>query len=315
MLRRTGGRREVRGHGGQPLDELRRGAATAADDLHAQLLDEAALVGLQLLGGQVVVHLAIDDGGQTGVGQHRDRDPGVLGEVADVLAHLGGAGGAVEPDDVDVQRVDGGERSADLGAHQHAPSELHGDLGLDGDLAADLGHGPARGDDRGLQGQQVEVGLQDEQVDPALQQRLGGHLVVVAQLGEADLAQAGGLGAGAEGAGHVALAIRRGEAVGHLPGDAGVGQGDLVGPVGHVVLAEGYAEGAEGVGLHHIGADLQVCGVQRRDHVGPGDAQVVGAAFVDLAAVVVEGEVLGLQPGAGGAVVDDDALAHQVEER
>ena len=84
--------------------------------------------------------------------------------------------------------------------------------------------------------------------------------------------------------------------------------------LGDVVLAERHAEGAEGVGLDHVGADLEVGGVQGGDHVGAGDAQDVGAALDGLAAVVVEVEVLGLQPGAGGAVVHDDAFGYEVQE-
>ena len=76
----------------------------------------------------------------------------------------------------------------------------------------------------------------------------------------------------------------------------------------------GHGEGAEGVGLDHVGADLEVGGVEGGDHVGAGDAEDVGAALERGAAVVVEAEVLGLQPGARGAVVDDDPLRHHVEE-
>ena len=166
----------------------------------------------------------------------------------------------------------------------------------------------------GLHGEEVEVGLEDEEVDPALEQAAAGLLVGVAQLGEADLAQRRGLGAGAERAGHEALPVRRREAVGHLAGDAGVGQGDLVGALGDVVLAERHGEGAEGVGLDHVGADLEVGRVEGGHHVGSGDAEDVGAALERRATEVVEAQVLGLHPGAGGAVVDDDALGHGVQE-
>ncbi len=231
-----------------------------------------------------------------------------------MLAHLGGAGGAVDADDVDVQRVDGREGGADLGAEQHAAGELHGDLGLDRHLPAGRGHGPAAADDGGLHGEEVEVGLEEEQVDAALEQRGGLDLVGVAQLGEADLPEAGRLGARAHGAGHEALAVGGGEVVGDLPGDAGVGERDLVGPVGHAVLAERDGEGAEGVRLDHVGAHLEVRRVQRGHGVGPGDGEVLVAALEGLTAEVVGRQVLGLQPGARGAVVDDDTLGNQVEE-
>ena len=53
-----------------------------------------------------------------------------------MLAHLGRAGGAVEPDDVGAQGVQGGQGGADLGAQQHAAGRLDGDLDLEGHLAA-----------------------------------------------------------------------------------------------------------------------------------------------------------------------------------
>ena len=69
------------------------------------------------------------------------------------------------------------------------------DLDLQGDLLAERRHGPAGADHGGLGGQQVEVGLGDEQVDAALDEAVGHLLVGVAQLDEADLAQRGRLGA------------------------------------------------------------------------------------------------------------------------
>ena len=90
------------------------------------------------------MHLAVDDRRQAGVGEARDRHAGVLGEVAQVLAHLGRAGGAVDADDVGLACASmAAQRGADLGAGQHAAGELHGDLHLQRHLAAGGGHGPA----------------------------------------------------------------------------------------------------------------------------------------------------------------------------
>ena len=114
--------------------------------------------------------LAVDHRGQAGVGQARDRDPAVGGEVAQRLAHLGGPGGAVEADHVDRHGVEGGQGGADLGARQHAAGQLDGHLDLEGDLAAERGHGPPGPVDGRLGLQQVEDGLDDEEVDPALEQ-------------------------------------------------------------------------------------------------------------------------------------------------
>ena len=62
---------------------------------------------------------------QPGVRHHRQRDARVLGQRAQVLAHLGGPGGAVQPDEVDAQRLQRGQRGADLAAEQHRAGGLH----------------------------------------------------------------------------------------------------------------------------------------------------------------------------------------------
>ena len=231
-----------------------------------------------------------------------------------MLAHLDRARGAVDADDVDLQRVDRGERCADLGAGKHASGELDRDLRLDRYLAPGGRHRPPGPDRRGLQPEQVELGLDDQQVDAALEQRGHLDLVRVAELGEADLAERGELGARAHRTGHEALAVGSRVVVGHLAGDASVGQGDLVRPLGHVVLAERDGERSEGVRLHDVGADVEVGGVEACDDVGTGDAEQLVAAFERLTAEVVGGQVLALEPGSGSAVVHDDALVHEFEE-
>ena len=79
-----------------------------------------------------------------------------------MLAHLGRAGGAVEPDDVGAHGVEGRQGGADLGAQQHAAGRLDGDLDLDRDLPAGVGHGPPAADDGRLGLEQVLDGLDDE---------------------------------------------------------------------------------------------------------------------------------------------------------
>ena len=310
LARRRGEVAAALDHGGQVLGG---GAAAAADDRHAQVGDEPGVVLGQLVGREVVVHLAVDHRGQPGVGDDRDGHAGVRRQVADVLAHLGRAGGAVQAEHVGPQRVDRGQGPADLGAEQHAPGRLHGDLDLEGDLAAGGGHGPAAGDHGRLHAQQVELGLDDEQVGPALEQAVGLHLVEVAQLGEADLAQRRRLGARADRAGHPPGVVRGREVGGHLLGHPRRRHVDLVGAVGQVVLGQRHAEGAEGVGLEHVAADLEVAGVQLGDDVGPGDGQQLVAALERIAPEVVGGEALGLQARAHAAVEDHHPLAGGLE--
>jgi hypothetical protein len=175
---RRGG--QVLGHRGQLAQVLGRGAAAAAHHPHAQLGDEPGVELDKLLGREVVVHLAVDHRRQAHVGQARDGDGRVGRQVAQVLVHLGRAGGAVEPEHVRPQRAQCGQGRPDLAAEQHRAGLLHGDLELERHVAAGGGHGPAGADDRGLGCQQVEVGLGDEQVDAALQQAAGHDLVGVA---------------------------------------------------------------------------------------------------------------------------------------
>jgi hypothetical protein len=153
------------------------------------------------------------------------------------------------------------------------------------------------------------VRLGDEEVDPALDQPARHDLVGVAQLDEPDLAQRRRLGARAHRPGHEAAV-----AVGHLAGDPGRGERDLVRPVRDVVLAQRDGERPEAVGLDDVGAHLEERFVQVGDDVGPGHRQDVGAALELGPAVVIGSEPQLLQVRAGRPVVDDDTLVDQVEE-
>ena len=61
-------------------------------------------------------------------------------------------------------------------------------------------------------------------------------------------------------------------------------------------------------------ADLEERAVEVGDDVGPGVAQHLGAALEGGAAVVVERQFAQLEVGAGGAVVDDDAVVYGLQE-
>ena len=214
------------------------------------------------------MHLPFDHRRQAGVREARDRHARVLPEVAEVLAHLGRARGAVDADDVGAHGVEGGQGGTDLGAREHGARELHRDLHLDRHLAARRGHRPAAADHPGLGAEQVELRLDEEQVDPALEETGRLLLVRIAELGEPDLTEGGELGARAHRAGDEPPV-----AVGHLAGDARRGEVDLVRSLRDPVLGERHGEGAEGGGLHDVDADLEELVVHRGDHVGAGDAR------------------------------------------
>ena len=167
----------------------RRGAAAPADRAHAELGHEPFKVVGELFGGQVVVHLAVDHRRETGIGEARDGHSAVRREVAQRFTHLRRTSGAVEADDVDLHGVERGERSTDLGARQHASGQLDGHLHLDRYLSIDLGHGAAAGVDGCLGAQEVEHGLDDQEIHPALEEPQGLLLVGAGEIRIGDLAK------------------------------------------------------------------------------------------------------------------------------
>ena len=119
-----------------------------------------------------------------------------------MLAHLGGPGGAVQADHVDAERLERGERGADLAAHEHRARGLDGHLDEDRQPDAGLGDRLLAAVDRGLGLQQVLRGLDEEGVGSAGMRPLGllgeGRL----EVGVGGVAEARQLGAGADRAEH-----------------------------------------------------------------------------------------------------------------
>ena len=135
--------------------------------------DEAPEMGGEVIGTEVVDHLPVFDVREPGVGYRRHRDGRVPGEVAQGLEHLGGAGGAVEPDHIGVKGLDAGEGGADLGPGQHPAGQLDGDLHLHRQVDAGSPHRLPGALDRGLGAEEVELGLDDHQVDSTVDQASG----------------------------------------------------------------------------------------------------------------------------------------------
>jgi len=84
---------------------LGRRAAAAADEAEAVLAGERVVGVGELLRGERVERAPGGQHGQSGVGHARDADLRVPRQVAQVLAHLGRARGAVEADHVDAERL------------------------------------------------------------------------------------------------------------------------------------------------------------------------------------------------------------------
>lgn len=280
---------------------LRGGAAAASDQGEAVLADEGLLGVGQLGRGQRVVRAVLAEDGEARVGHAGQRDARVTGEVAQVLAHLGGAGCAVQADQIDAEGFQGGQRRADLGAEQHRAGRLDGDGTDHRQVHAGGRQGAAGADDRGLGLQQVLGGLDQEGVGASGDHAFGVLLVGVAELAVRGVAQRRQLRTRAHGAEHPALLTGGGgELVGDLAGDARAGLGEFVDPLGNVVLAQGGEVGTERVRLDAVHADREVLLVHGPHDVRAGDVEDLVAAFEVLE--VLEGGVLCLEHGAHGTV-------------
>ncbi len=231
-----------------------------------------------------------------------------------MLGHLPGPGGAVQPDDVGPQRLQGGEGGTDLGPDQHPAGGFHRHLHHERQGLAGPGHGPPAGGDRRLGLEEVVDGLDQQDVDAAGQQPVDLRLVAIAQRDEVDLAQRRELGAGADRADDPAGPVGRGVAGGHLPGDARRSVVEFERAIGDPVLRQHDREGPEGVGLDGVDADREEAPVEIGDDGRPGHGQDLVAALQGRTTEIVGAEVAQLEVGAGGAVEDDDALAKSLEE-
>ena len=111
----------------------------------------------------------------------------VFAEIANRVAHLRGTGRAVEPDDVDVQRVERRADRADVGAQQHAPFGDERRLRLNRDAAHSARELAPDSRDRRLELEQILHRLEQQQIDAAFDERARLLGVDVAQLLVRDL--------------------------------------------------------------------------------------------------------------------------------
>ena len=297
----------------QPGDDggqvLGRGPAAAARQREPELGGEHLMGVGELVGGHRVVRAIGGELGQPGIRHAGQRHARVRGQVAQVLAHLAGTRRAVEPDHVDAERLERGERRADLGAEQHRAGRLDSDLGDQQDIGAGGRDRPAGADDRRFGLQQVLAGLDDQRVGAAAQQAGGVALVGVAELRERDVAERRQLRAGPHRAEHPARPAGAGGLVGRLPGQPRAALGEFLDPAGDPVLAEIAEVRAERVSADAVDPGVQVAVMDSPDDVRAGDVQDLVAAFVP--GKVVDRDRAALQHGSHRAVGDDYPLAER----
>ncbi len=267
--------------------------------------------------------------GQAGVRVAHDPARVQPRQLGDVGPHLLGAERAVDADREQVVVGDRGVDRLDVLARQRAARAIRDRH------RRDHGHPPGAaveqlGDrvQRRLHVERVDVGLGQQQVDAALEQRLGLRAVGRDQLVERDRAEAGVVDVGRQGRGlggrpdragdEARLAVGALGALGGAAGDLGGGEVDVGDVVAHLVVLGRDRVGTEGVGLDDVGAGLEELEVDVLDRRGLGEHQQVveaaqaGAVAGEAIAAerrLVEPQRLDHRPHR--AVEDDDAVTDE----
>ena len=112
-----------------------------------------------------------------GIRQHRNFLGRIQRQIADRIVHLLRPGRAVQPDHIDVERLERGQRRADLRAQQHRAGFLQRDLHRHRQPLPGFPHRFEHADGRDLGLQQVLRGLDQQHIDAAFDQRRGLLLV------------------------------------------------------------------------------------------------------------------------------------------
>src|ERR1700752_4490693 len=103
-------------------------AATAADDICAEVISEMDQLGREAFRRLVVVHLAFNHRRQACVGKNRTRKRGVLANVANALRHVLRTSSAIHSDNIDRKWSKRSQSSGDLSAVEHRAKHFDRDL-------------------------------------------------------------------------------------------------------------------------------------------------------------------------------------------
>jgi hypothetical protein len=292
-------------------------AAATADEADLELFDHLAETAGHRFGLHRENGETVDVDRDTGVGDDGNGFGGVLAEVAGGFAHVVGAGGAVETDDVNGKVFEDVEGGGDVGAEEHAAGGVEGDGAVDGEVFAGFFADAEDGVDGGFEFEDVLDGFDDEDVGAAVDETADLIEEEIDDLLESVLTEHRVLGGGeetggADGAGDEAGVSGGAVVLRDAAGEFGGGAIELVGLVAEAVFLQLDFAAAEGVGFEDVDAGVEVAGVDVFDDGGVDEDEVVVAAL--FAAVVFGSELEVEDGGAHGAVVDEDALAGEVEE-
>ena len=129
------------------------GATTSTHCGDAVVSDKASEVLGETFGGEVVVHLAVNDAGQSRIRQTRQGNGRGVRQRAQWLVHFYRPGGAVKTQHVNAHRKQGGNGRPNFRAGQHAPSEFDRHLCLNRHDAPVSHHRSVARRDGGLAGE------------------------------------------------------------------------------------------------------------------------------------------------------------------
>ena len=303
---------------------IRRGAAAAADDVDQAALRELADQAGHVFRAFVVLAEFI---GQPGVRIGADQGVGDTADIGDVGAQILGAKRAVEADGNGPRVTDRiPERLRQLAGKKPAGFVGDGARNYHGNVdTARLGD-LRDGIERRLGVQGIEDGFQQQQIDAAVEQAVDLLAIGLAQVIEADGAEAGVGDVGRDRGGPVGRADRAGDKarLAVLGTDAGRGvtrqfcafKVHLIGDARKVVVGLRDRGRRKGVGGDDIGAGAEIAGVNILDRAGLGqDQEVVVASEVAMEipeAVAAKCRLIvfeRLDHGAHGTIEHQNALA------
>ncbi len=236
----------------------------------------------------------------------------IVSQVPDRIVHFFGSGSAVEADHLNVVRLQDGESRADLGPDQHGSHTFDRYLHHDREKSAGLPHRLLDAGHGRFSLQDVLAGLDEEHIDPAVDQSQGlipqgcEHGVV------GYMAERRQLGGRTDRTDDITGLGRRRKTVRDFPGKLACVLVYLVDSAGKVVFGQHNGARAEGIRLDRIATGTKKRGVDLLDYVWAGQHQILVAPF--LTAKVIGGKIVSLDRSAHTAVKDEDSIFERPHE-
>src|SRR4051812_30149343 len=284
--------------------------AAAAEEVQPAVLAEALQRPREHLRRLEIAAVLVGKAGIRDAGDARTQNPR---ERADVIGHELRTGGAVEAEVQEVEVLERDRQRLDGLAREHRPHRLDRPANGDGKLllARQRSLHALDPEQRRLDVARVLRGLDEEVVDAAVVQPARLRFVGGDELFEGDASgDRDRLGGRAHRSGDETRLF--GEPGRFLPGEHRGNPVDLDRPILEPIFGEHDGRTAEGIGLEDVRPRFEVAAMDPADRVGPGQVQVLVAAFQLGATEVLGGKAQVLERRAHRAVEDEDALVEML---